>query len=403
MNRKFLAGPCLVAVTWLTFSVCLAENTGEKTSPAIGVEKIYEHKHGYKLNAETNSYLATAVFDHEGALVYFAFGTHLQAIDSRSNQVAGRASLEAFPCEWEFFRRIWRMASVPNHAALLAAYCDSLYLLHTPNLVLGKKAVDLSRMGGQSFIVSPDGRFLAVFAAPGVVLMETTDYEQVAKWPYPGEEGGDKVLPEALAFSKDGALLATLYNVMGQRSGSRIEVHEVPSGEIVSAWFIDRKEGSIEDLRFFPGRPDLLVTRVSLSFHPTLLDFWDLNTGRRVHRAEHDHTDHWIGSHKFFAPDGTWVIGSRIDDPQDTPFLQEFIICDPWTGELLYASRKRKWTFFDHLAFTFGRSGFWGPLAVHEIADVSSDGKYLLVIKHNRIELYQVIGNPRVDSAVNEP
>lgn len=150
--------------------------------------------------------------------------------------------------------------------------------------------------------------------------------------------------------------------------------------------------------RFVPTQPALLMVEWVSSYEPFALTYWDVRAGELVKKVPHDDY-HWgLFGGIFFAPDWSYAVDAHVNDPGDLPHIQEFILWDPWTGEILYESRKRKWNVFDAIFFLtpFGKH-LWQRLG-HEILDVSGDGKYLLVAAWNRIEVWEVVWQPKQSS-----
>lgn len=178
---------------------------------------------------------------------------------------------------------------------------------------------------------------------------------------------------------------------MVNRTG--IQVRRTDTGEVVSEWW--RERVSMLRPRFVPTQPHLLMTEWVQSFEPFALAYWDVRSGELVKKVPHDDA-HWgLFGGILFAPDWSYAVDAHVNDPQDLPHTQDFIIWDPWTGEILYESPKRKWNVFDKMFFFTPLGKRLWPRLGHEILDMSADGKYLLVAEWNRIEVWDVIREPK--------
>ncbi|MDP9262980.1 MAG: hypothetical protein M3O85_01525, partial [Acidobacteriota bacterium] len=121
------------------------------------------------------------------------------------------------------------------------------------------------------------------------------------------------------------------------------------------------------------------------------LECWNARDGKRLRKVGLEGK----GGGLVFAPHGSFVIGSNIDDPEDSPeYIQHIIVWDPKTGERIYETPRIRWTLLDHLAFAAGQEGTWFPKADFDLIGLSDDGKYLLVREHQRIVLYEVTYQP---------
>lgn len=324
-------------------------------------------------------------------LVYLIQGAKLEVIDWRSNSVIRRATYSDLTCPWAD-GKLYGWEFVPGSGKVVANFCGSLYLIDDTTLKVERRLYHSPPEFVNMFTVSADGKILAASTmtygqgAPyDFVIFDMATYEIVNRW---------NIDADGFVSNPEGTLLAVVRDVVNDKKRivqTGIEVRRVPSGELYSKWWSESGHPpSVGQLSFVPGSENLLAANVIESFKPYMTWFWDVTSGRLVKKVVHEHNPDWNGCPQIFVPDWGWAIGSHVDDPQDTDYVQEFIICDPWTGELLYESKKKKWTVFDHLAFAFGNVSLWGPRATHSLVDLSRNGKYLLVSKYKHIAIYEI-------------
>ena len=378
-HRKFLAIALMIGFFHVGFAA-------EKSR--FEIRKVFEYKSKHLSMEDWDS--TFALLGPRGDAIYVLQGSELEVVYWKEKETSPVVSYADLPCEWNW-PHLHGWAFMPHRSEIVAGYCGALYLIDSTTLAVKKELLRGPPNSVSNYVISPDGNTVAVSTvtmgqgAPYYVyLIDTEKYEVISRWPIEGGHWGH------LAFSADGKLLAVNRDLVNTKERTRrtgIEVRRIPFGELHSEWWRDKRDGFLSAPRFVPGHPDLVATDVKLSFSPFIIDFWEIDTGRLVKRVPFE----LDGCPQLFSPDWTWAVGAHVDDPDDTDYTQEFIICDPMTGDVLYESPRKKWSIFQHLAFVFGIHWAWVPRAVHRLADLSSDGKYLLVIKHNRLELYEII------------
>lgn len=362
------------------FHSVLAAQTNHKP---FAIKQAFEIKYGHAEHTPN-----WGRFSLDGRRVFLLWEKDVVVLEWRTKRKLATVSFAHLPC---ITTSSFNIQFIAGRDQLVALYCNVLYLLDSQSLVISREIFSAKQSEILEFVAAPNGKVVAVVTAPDraahsvtFLILDTVRWDVVAKW-------GVSRYASGLQFGPDSDLLAFEWSEDdGQKFTVRtgVEVRRVLTGELYSQWWRDHKDGYvyIGSPRWVPGFPNWVATDRSQSFAPFSIDIWDVHTGKHVRNIPYLEV---FRESICFAPDWSYAVGSVADDPEDTRFTQEFLVWEPFSGKLFYQSPKRKYLFFDHLAFRLS-GGAWAPRAVFYIVDISQDSKHLLVIKRKSIAVYKV-------------
>jgi len=373
----------LAVLVGLVFALC---------DPAIKLraEKRIELKQVFEFKPKPWRDWPLAVLTPQGDRIHFLSGPILQVIDRANRRVVAKTDYSHLECPdpKEFYA--WLI--LPSEREILANYCTSLLVIDGRSFKVAKSIFQQSAREGVAGVeLSPDGfRAAVVIQGPSeagtyrrIVFFDTRTWTEEKSW---------SVNASGLAFSQDGRLLVyektRLLSDTEARCG--IEVREVDSGKTYSEWWPTRKwrssptgvsfivddPGCPSQPVFLPGRKNLIAAALGES-----VVIWDVEKRQVVKELRGDRR---IGEF-LISPDGNLLIADVATDPDmPPPYKQDFTAWDIHSGSIVYESPKRKWTLIE---------GFLEPWLRTDLVlnGFSSDGRYLLVTRHKRITLYEVV------------
>lgn len=365
--------------TALLFLVVLTGIGYGKSNPAAGFEmrKVFEFK------PESWRKWPKAVLDPAGNKVFLLQGSRLQVINWRQKRiVASRRYAESY-CQGDPYFYGWHF--IPNHSQILAVYCGSLFLVDGESFDFVKRLISGPPDYVVALTVSPDGKraAIATYRPPSrggprsqILVLQTTSWHLAKRW---------DIESSSLAFSNDGELLAITRTLVDDRKRllkCGVEIRHVDSGELYSEWWRGAQEGCLDSPRFVPDHPELVATNRARSFDVFTLELWDWKSGQLVREIPFEHRSR---GGALFSPDWRWAIGTAVDDPQDSPeFIQDFIVWDVSSGKIIYQTPKTHWTSIPAPNRV--------PHGSLELASISSDGRFLLVVRYEQVLVYEIVG-----------
>lgn len=282
-------------------------------------------------------------------------------------------TFDNLPCHYGGSAEITGWSWVPNTSYALLGYCLSLW------------AVDLETMRPVKRILAGDARVfrsLAHSSVSGVTailsnlpdgedfrieIFDHKSWTRIAAW-----EANDVYF--LAGFTPDEDLVATFERGAGIITETcGMIMYEVPSGKQLSRWEVVARD---EPCPLVPKRiPRSEHLAVSAELGDRSLKIWDVKTGRVTQRIQHDG---YVYPPFDVSPNGRWLAARVANDPRETFVNQDFKIWDLATGQVVYESAK-------YLQL-------WHPLLgvpPHGII-FSVDGKYLLVHKYSKIQIYKL-------------
>jgi len=276
---------------------------------------------------------------------------------------------------------------VPGTAWAHMEYCGSRYLVDMDKLEIARIVVDGNVERG-GVILSRSGNRVLVSTTRLDTGVSTTRLYAAGTWDLLQE--WDTRLGGAAAVSPDGKRVILLQLRLGESRKDTlrcaIEVRELPTLRLISAWDSGSADGNSDACPL----PLTLIGEFGGTFlesallpHPRT----GVNAGFRIRRTETGEIvqtiqdEITIATTPSFSPDGRFAVAGAWDDPQDNAWSQDFKIWDVRTGLVIYETQKYRSVWGKR---TRGREVY---------PSFSSDGRYLLVVYDDHIEVYELPGH----------
>lgn len=365
-----------ILVVCVLFLFCVGAGTKQKER--LKLTKVYTHPYVPSENQwfqpkldPTGRYLA---------LVEEVKG-EVEITDWQAQKKLSRRTFTEFPCSEKKHPEVgteWRF--VPDSKLAVFSRCDEIYVINFDRLEVVQKLTDSLEERATIADLSANGRYLALRLAAAdsgpdsVVLFERDEgeWQRVTRWQLP--EGTDQI-----RFRPDRDELVAAYLWRGEcgvlifHPGSPERVDRYAFPKVLS---LPRAPGvklcaPLQHFAFLTRSPDLVVDGISYT-----VAVQELLTGEVVQEVTLERKGPIRELH--FSPDGELAVSETCDDPQDMAkegrlTCRLFTIWDVRNGKILYESPNglAAWT-------------RWAR------PDFSPDGKYLVVLLHNRVEIFEL-------------
>ena len=323
-------------------------------------------------------------------------------VDWKAQTEVSRRTVEEFSCPGHHPETEVDWLFVPETPWLLMVRCQQLYVLDVQTLKIVQKLTERSEGWPRIADVSLDGKYLAIVLGPpddqqaeSVILFGRNEqgWQRLAQWaPFSRPNGGNRIgsvqfVPGKLELAVACSWYLSecsviIYDLVALKPLERYNLPTHPFPKFPKSTFCIPLGGP------FLGRaPDLVIGATGHGAFPGYPDFsgpYDLflihqkfPTGEIVKTIGLTASGPIRDLH--ISPDGELAVSETCDDPQDMGRFGQltcrlFTVWDTRTGEIVHQSPN-------------GLAG-WARWAKPEF---SPDGKYLVVLQHNRVEIFELV------------